>query len=82
MVGNSKNWWESEILKKWRKNTSAVAINTIRQKERNKINLNLLNYFKRYLHRDYGKNDESKNYFLNSYVVCVVAHIVWYKTTT
>ena len=50
-----KKWWEIQIIderakfKKWRENTSAVTINIICQKERNKINLNLLNYLKRYL---------------------------------
>ena len=48
MVGNSKID-ERAKFKKWRENTLAVTINIIRQKERNKINLNLLNYLKRYL---------------------------------
>ena len=48
MVGNSKID-ERAKFRKWRENTLAVTINTIRQKEQNKINLNLLNYLKRYL---------------------------------
>ena len=50
-----KKWWEIQIIderaqfKKGRENTSAVTINITCQKERNEINLNLLNYFKRYL---------------------------------
>ena len=59
MVGNSKID-EGAKFEKWREIKLAVAINTIRQKERNKINLNVLNYFKRYLHRDLVKNNGSK----------------------
>ena len=50
-----KKWLEIQIIdertqfKKGRENTSAVTINIIRQKERNEIKLNLLNYLKRYL---------------------------------
>ena len=42
-------------LKKGGKIRRQLPINIIRQKERNKINLNLLNYFKWYSHRDFGK---------------------------
>ena len=50
-----KKRWEIQIIderaqfKKGRENTLAVTINIICQKERNEINLNLLNYLKRYL---------------------------------
>ena len=50
-----KKRWKIQIIdertqfKKGRENTSAVTINIIPQKERNEINLNLLNYLKRYL---------------------------------
>ena len=64
------------------KYVGAVTINIIRQKERNKINLNQLNYLKRYL---FAQRLWLKWWIFkkkNSYVVCVVAHIVLYKTTT
>ena len=51
-----KKWWEIQIIderaqfKKGGKKRRQSTINIIRQKERNKINLNLLNYYlKRYL---------------------------------
>ena len=69
-------------LKKGGKIRRQSTINIIRQKERNKINLNLLNYLKKVFICTVIMVKMMNNFFLNSYVVCVVAHIVLYKTTT